>query len=410
METLGGRIRKLRKAKGLTLQALAGEGLSKGMLSLIENGKAKPSMESLTYIVESLGIEVNELLEEIPSAALRELLQQAERLYQTPLGELEQRQENHLKVRRLIEPLLGSLPLRYESARLLELYSRALYYLQTDAWEQSLAQAESMYEELHLINHVADIQLFRVMRFFHNRQYAQALTMIQEAWQALTEQGMVLDPLKQLDFTYCEAVLYFAVDDFEQAVSKMNEAIAFAKEKRIFYRIEDLYRLASMSAMLRGEVTDKDLYIRKLRQYAEFADHAETALFADIIEAHYLNTFAGQYAAAAELLDRHLGSVGDLDGSFLFLEKGKALYGLGHPEEALSWFKDYEMYEHLHHPFDLAIHYEREVYMALIHEQADELESARELAEIAHENFKPLPDSPYKRFAEDIWKRLTMNQ
>ncbi|WP_372869850.1 helix-turn-helix domain-containing protein, partial [Planomicrobium okeanokoites] len=56
MASLGELIRKLRKERGLTLQALAGEELSKGMLSLIENNKANPSMESLAYIAEQLGV------------------------------------------------------------------------------------------------------------------------------------------------------------------------------------------------------------------------------------------------------------------------------------------------------------------------------------------------------------------
>ena len=78
---LGERIRKLRKQQKLTLEALAGDGLTKGMLSLIENNKAKPSMESLAYIADGLGVDVTELLEEISTQELREVLERAEKLY-----------------------------------------------------------------------------------------------------------------------------------------------------------------------------------------------------------------------------------------------------------------------------------------------------------------------------------------
>ena len=74
IETLGERIRKLRKQQKLTLEALAGNELTKGMLSLIENNKANPSMESLTYIAKRLGVEVSELLEEVSTQELREVL------------------------------------------------------------------------------------------------------------------------------------------------------------------------------------------------------------------------------------------------------------------------------------------------------------------------------------------------
>ncbi len=39
MESLGSRIRTIRKQKKLTLATLAGEHITKGMLSLIENDK-----------------------------------------------------------------------------------------------------------------------------------------------------------------------------------------------------------------------------------------------------------------------------------------------------------------------------------------------------------------------------------
>ena len=58
---LGERIRKLRKQKKLTLEELAGSGLTKGMLSLIENNKANPSMESLAYIAQRLEVDVSQL-------------------------------------------------------------------------------------------------------------------------------------------------------------------------------------------------------------------------------------------------------------------------------------------------------------------------------------------------------------
>ena len=83
IETLGERIRKLRKQQKFTLEALAGSELTKGMLSLIENNKANPSMESLTYIAKRLGVEVSELLEEVSSRELREVLAQVEKLYYT---------------------------------------------------------------------------------------------------------------------------------------------------------------------------------------------------------------------------------------------------------------------------------------------------------------------------------------
>jgi transcriptional regulator with XRE-family HTH domain len=61
--TVGKKMRHLRRARGLTLQELAKKtGLSAAMLSMIERGKASPSVGSLVVISATLGLQIPELL------------------------------------------------------------------------------------------------------------------------------------------------------------------------------------------------------------------------------------------------------------------------------------------------------------------------------------------------------------
>ena len=53
---LGEKIRELRKARGLTQKELAGERITRNMLSLIESGSASPSVPTLIYLAERLGV------------------------------------------------------------------------------------------------------------------------------------------------------------------------------------------------------------------------------------------------------------------------------------------------------------------------------------------------------------------
>src|SRR4051794_2038359 len=108
---LGERIRKLRKQKKLTLEELAGTKLTKGMLSLIENNKANPSMESLTYIAERLEIELSQLLNEVNYDELRKVLDDAERLFSL---DYEEHPEKFHKLFTLIEPVVPQLNQGYE--------------------------------------------------------------------------------------------------------------------------------------------------------------------------------------------------------------------------------------------------------------------------------------------------------
>lgn len=405
MASLGERIRKLRKEKGLTLQALAGAELSKGMLSLIENNKANPSMESLAYIAERLGVDRNELLEEVPTAELRELLEKAETLYKR--SGTEELKEEYRYIVEKIRPIADKLPFRYESARLLELYSRCSYHLKLEDWQTALAKAEEIYEGLHMINQSAELHIFKALTKFTEHKYAESLAMIQSSRKIFEERTGILDSLRKLDFDYYESILYSAVGDYENSTRIMEAAIEYSKEQQIFYRIDALYRLAGFQAILNGDFENKDYYIDKLRLFADFSDDEEIKAFADVVEIHYLNSFVHEYEKANEMIDRNL-ALNKENTLFLFiLEKGKALYGMGNIDEALVWLKKIVSTEFLHHPYDLSMNYEKDAYMALIYEKQGNHGVALKHAQIAKDNIDPMPDLPYKKFILDVYNQIT---
>lgn len=61
---LGGKIRRARLEVGLSQRQLCGEEITRNMLSLIENGSAKPSMKTLGYLAEKLGKPLSWFLDE----------------------------------------------------------------------------------------------------------------------------------------------------------------------------------------------------------------------------------------------------------------------------------------------------------------------------------------------------------
>ena len=60
--TLGQRIREARLDRGLTQQELVGECITRNMLSKIENDSATPSVRTLEYLSERLGLSPGEFL------------------------------------------------------------------------------------------------------------------------------------------------------------------------------------------------------------------------------------------------------------------------------------------------------------------------------------------------------------
>ena len=79
---LGEKLRQARLEAGLSQRQLCGEEITRTMLSLIENGSAKPSMKTLQYLAGRLGKSVSFFLEE--TAVLspnQELMVSARQLY-----------------------------------------------------------------------------------------------------------------------------------------------------------------------------------------------------------------------------------------------------------------------------------------------------------------------------------------
>ena len=62
--TIGEKIKELRQAKFMTQTDLAGKQITRNMLSAIENGSAQPSLGTLLYLSERLGVPAGFLLAE----------------------------------------------------------------------------------------------------------------------------------------------------------------------------------------------------------------------------------------------------------------------------------------------------------------------------------------------------------
>lgn len=70
-DTLGQRLRRRRKALGMSLQQVAeGAGLTAGFLSLVERDLATPSIASVGGIAAVLGAKIGEFLDRAPAPAM----------------------------------------------------------------------------------------------------------------------------------------------------------------------------------------------------------------------------------------------------------------------------------------------------------------------------------------------------
>ncbi|QOY35400.1 helix-turn-helix domain-containing protein [Anaerobacillus isosaccharinicus] len=402
---LGERIKKLRKQKKLTLEALAGNQLTKGMLSLIENNKAQPSMESLSYIAQQLEVEVSDLLEVVSSEELRSILEKAEKLYNT---EFEKSKDKHKQLIELIEPFAENLTQGYEAARILEIYSYSLFHEKKQRWEALSERAAKMFDQMNISANRSSIAIFRTINKFIEHDYSSALEIFLTERRNIELNHAYIDPLTKLDLDYHEAVLFYAVGDSEAATRIMENALEFSKKKKIFYRVDELYRLAAAQGMMSGNNDKKRFYLEKLKQYAEFADNLSSLHFYQLLNIMTLTSEQREYQKALEEIDQLLSDPKTLEfyGPWFNLEKSKALYYLGSYEEALLLL-DKMVLPDVHHPFDLSIFYVADTYRALCHVELGNRNEAVAAIKKAVSNFHPLPETPFKVFTLDTSEKIS---
>ncbi|CAH2716813.1 hypothetical protein BACCIP111895_04001 [Neobacillus rhizosphaerae] len=405
----GERIREIRKKKKMTLEALAGEELTKGMLSLIENNKANPSMDSLNYIAKRLEVEVADLLEEISSQELHETLEKAEKIYNLPSEKMVDKNKQLIT---LIDPYITNLTQGYESARLLDIYSRCLYHEKKAGWQNHSEKAAKMYDQMNLTNKRANIGIFWSMVKFIEHDYLQSLQILLSERKKIELNHAFIDPMTRVDFDYHEAILHFAVGDSDSAAHVMENAIHFSKEHRIFYRIDDLYRLAAAHAEMTHNKEAIAHYSLKLKQYGEFADDKQSILVHDFFQVMSFISEKHDYIKALEIIEKHLADpkMIEIYRYLYLLEKGKALFGIGRFTEAIKCLEKVELPTYMHHPFDLSLFYVMDSYKALCYLELGNMDNALRFAKIAVENFEWLPYTPYKDFAAETFNTVKATQ
>ena len=79
--TLGQKLRQTRLSKGLSQSQVAGDCVTRNMLSQIENDQASPSMRTLEHLAQALGVSVGWLLSDEQTDATMERMRRARTLF-----------------------------------------------------------------------------------------------------------------------------------------------------------------------------------------------------------------------------------------------------------------------------------------------------------------------------------------
>lgn len=395
--TIGEKIRKLRKAKGITQSQLAGEHITKSMLSQIENGKAQPSMGSLQYLARQLGLEVSQLLEEDGSAEISRLLREV---------------EDHIKRKEYssvisnVEPLLETkLPLILDAARLMENYAEACFHTLNVNGGRAVDKAVEIYDHFSLYVEAAKARYIMYALYFTKLQYGASLDLIRDVWRQYKDKQSSRDILFELDLHYAEAASLSAIGYYEESRNVLLAAITLSHDEKVFYLTDHFYRLLAGNSQIIEDDEQVQHYLSKARQFAQFTEDLDSLELIELVEVTNLN-WKGKYAEALDLILKYSDMEHEDKRGYWLLQRGISYYGLDRYEEALEALSQVTMPEWGHHPFNKASIHTAGAYIAKIYAEQGEHDRARTLIEQVYETMKVFPPSPYFSFVKETYHEL----
>ncbi|MDM5154271.1 helix-turn-helix transcriptional regulator [Bacillus sp. DX1.1] len=395
MATLGEKIRTLRKEKRLTQTELAGTELTKSMLSQIENGKATPSMKTLHYLADKLDCDASFLLEE-NDEDLTELVQEMEQYIND--GRFEE------VYNKLLPIIQNDLPSTLSAARLYKQYAQIAIFAEDYDIQEYIEKAVIIFQKYTLYRESTETKLFFFRVLFVNKKYTECLQLIDSIRKEYAEKQLEIDLIMQIQLFLDEAIVILAFGDYERAEKILLQSLRFSKENQVYYKTDECYRILSYQATLAQNQEKYMHYIKKAEQFAIFTENTFSASILHILKASYHNA-TKQYDIALQHVELYLEQceheIDFKQDGFYYLEKGKALYGLGKYEEALETLQQVEMPRYAFHPLDQAWVITAGSYRALCYMQLQNKEQALNEATQAFDAIQEFPDSMFTTFIEE---------
>lgn len=259
---LGRRIKTLRKTQKMTQSEVAEGIMTKSMLSMIENGKATPSLPALQRIAERLHVSVDELLLDPRVTEMKQLLEQIE----SPKSEYYSEQQ----IIEMLSPYLDPAVPSYWQGQIYHKYGFALRFLNPEEGLRYFELAFDIFKNLDLRDQQIEVQISKVYFLFFLRRY-------EEAYQLIDAMMIIQDiPLSHetfLDYQMLQALrVSVKEDNWTESIVLLREGIAYMREKGVYIEVISYHRLLALFLSLTGDYASAKTELDKLNHFFLFTE------------------------------------------------------------------------------------------------------------------------------------------
>ncbi len=368
-ETLGQKIKKLRKELKMTQSDLAGNEMTKSMLSHIENNQASPSMKNLQYIAKRLDKSISYFLEE-------DFNQEKQNKSEVPLEELNLEMQkvnkfiDNQEFKKAIEEL-NNILLNYNFNKTTNIYADVISKLGTclveleefEEGEKILRTAVKVYIDNHVFIKAAKTYAELEKRYFKTFDYDKSLKILEQTWN-IYHKSINKDVFFEIDLLCFESYVYSSLDSYKEALSSLEKAKNLSNERSSYYNLGEIYRVISTAYWILKDNDKFKYYIKKAKQFADFSEDKLSNSRIEYTLAVYENSIGNPNKAL-----EHIHSFLEYTNEEMFityLERAKAYYTLEKYDLALENILRVEYSNETYIKFDYLYMWEGKVYEGLI--------------------------------------------
>jgi len=418
MSHIGQKIKKLRKNKALTLAQVAQAKMSPAMLSMIENGKSKPSADNLNHIARTLQVDIGELLGGKTRGELQHVIDRLQ-ISQSKLN-LESI-ENSLKELKSLLPKIGH---NIESATIYELYANYLFFFYTfykpdyfswddNDWEKYFKKAEAIFSDLQMEPKVLGIHYKLAQAEYVKGNYQTTIDIVDNSLSSIHSEESLDTISNMIGLKMLKVNCLEALGNMKETFHLLHEIIRFSNKHLV---LNDFFMIHNFAAMLYYQNNDFEIarkHITNINAFFQIIENNNLFIEKEIIMAHYteffednpseslikideLEKFCQKTALPNEIMERRIyDMLSDL--------RARCYTKLNQPKKALPLFRDLMDGYHMElHPTDIAIRIVNQSYQSLCYMQLNDRENALKYATEGVKALHKYPRTAYYHFAKNV--------
>ena len=386
----------------MTQTDLAGQEMTKSMLSQIENGVSNPSIKTLQYIAGRLNMPVSYFLEDQegmvskPDQESYDSIKHISELIDTGnIDEAQKETDKFLKAAR------ADVNIKARADILLKLGNALINLSKIEAGKKYVDLSIQTYIDGNFYMEGAKAYITLGKAFYQEFKYKECLDLCDKALD-LYGKSISKDMLFEIELYYYKILILFAIGDIKNAVKSIRTAISISSETSIYYKTDDLYRFNAISNYLMG---NKDEFTESMEKAIQFAKFTQDKLC-------LMRIYANIALAALECNDAEKAleyteisrTYSEKDKYIHYLIRGRAYYILGEYKSAYENIIKVDFPSYEKHIYDYLNMWSSKIYEGLILNKLGKQHEAIEAVKLGIEKMSLLG---YSGFLVNAYKSLS---